>query len=183
MVRMIVLLVTEGDSLVLKLVAALAVDMLRRRFRPLMNIVDGECYACGDANQRADDLAGLPLLKLPLPFLSVLGTVIEDVFSIHQRLCGLPKDAVEFIRASIVVCLGGETFEEHGAFGFPASLDYPSFRSMTIPKSVPNATSSRNATIPSRVIHRRAESISSWSCASVLRTISRRALSVEPSID
>jgi len=180
---MIVLLVTEGDPLVLKLVAALAVDVLRWRFRPLMNIVDSECYARGDADQRADDLAGLSRLKLPLPFLRVLGTAIEDVLSVHQRLCGLSKDAVEFVCVSIVARIGGEVFEERGAFGFPAGHAYPSFRSMTIPKIVPSATSSRNATIPSRIIHLRAEPISSWSCASVLRTISRRVLSVELSID
>ena len=147
-----------------------------------MLIRDAERHTGGDADQHTDVLRGLLCFDLPAKLFLVIRLIVEDLTGVQQRLDTLTERAereVGFARESGAF----QILEERFALLFPAGRAYPSFRSMTIPQIVPSATSSRNATIPSRVIHFRAEPISFWSCESVLPTISRRVLSVEPSID
>ena len=147
-----------------------------------MLIRDAERHACGDADQRTDVLRGLLRFDLPAEFFRILCLSVEKLTGVQQRFDTLSERAEREL--GLARELGAfQIPKERFALLFPAGRAYPSFRSMTIPQTVPSATSSRRDVIPRRVIHLRAESISSWSCESVLPTISRRVLSVELSID
>ena len=153
-----------------------------RLLRLFTLIRDAERRTCGETDQRTDVLRGLLRFDLPAEFFRILCLSVEKLTGVQQRFDTLSERAErEFGLARELGAF--QIPKERFALLFPAGRAYPSFRSMTIPQTVPSATSSRSATIPSRVIHFRAELIRFWSCEFVLQTISRRALSVEPSID